>query len=358
MARRMTLTRYTIEQEHQHPEATGDFSALLNAVATSAKIISNRVRLGELASALGSAADDGARLNPTGDMPKELDLISNDIVIGETQWGGHLTGILSEELEDVLPIPSTFKRGKYLLAMDPLDGSSNIDVNISVGTIFSILRSPHPGDVATAEDFLQPGTAQVCAGFVLYGPSTMLVLTTGSGVDGFTLNPEVGEFEMTHPDMRIPERTSEFAINASNERFWEAPVKRYVAELLSGSAGARERDFNMRWIASLVAETYRILTRGGVFLYPTDTKQPGVKGRLRLLYEANPIAFLIEQAGGKASTGRGRMLEVQPTGIHERVPLIFGSREEVERIEQYHEQTTEEPHYDISLFNTRSLFRS
>jgi len=357
MARRTTLTRYTIEQEHQHPTATGDFSALLNAVATAAKIISNRVRLGELASVLGSPAD-GVQINPTGDMPKELDLISNEIVIDETQWGGHLTGILSEEIDDVHPIPNVFKRGKYLLAMDPLDGSSNIDINISVGTIFSILRSPRPGEAATAEDFLQPGTEQVCAGFVLYGPSTMLVLTTGSGVDGFTLNPEVGEFELTHAGMRVPERTSEFAINASNERFWEAPIKRYVAELLAGSTGPRERDFNMRWIASLVAETYRILTRGGVFLYPTDTKQPALKGRLRLLYEANPIAFVIEQAGGKASTGRGRMLEVQPTDIHERVPLVFGSREEVERIEQYHTQATEEPHYESSLFNTRSLFRS
>ncbi|MCL2471643.1 MAG: class 1 fructose-bisphosphatase [Propionibacteriaceae bacterium] len=358
MIGRTTLTRYTIEQQHQHPEATGDFSALLHSVATSAKLISNRVRLGELASSLGTPVDGGTRLNATGDMPKELDLISNDIVISETEWGGHLTGMVSEELDDVLPIPNTFKRGKYLLVFDPLDGSSNIDVNISVGTIFSILRSPHPGEVATTEDFLQPGTEQVCAGFALYGPSTMLVLTTGNGVDGFTLDSDVGEFVLTHPGMRVPESTSEFAINASNERFWEVPIKRYVSELLAGSAGPRERDFNMRWIASLVAETYRILTRGGVFLYPRDTKNPTVKGRLRLLYEANPVAYLIEQAGGAASTGNGRMLQVQPTDIHERVPFIFGSRDEVERIEQYHAQATSGPRYDSSLFNTRSLFRS
>jgi len=358
MAARTTLTRYIIEQEHLHPEATGDFSALLNAVATSAKIISNRVRLGELASALGTPVDDGTRLNPTGDAPKELDLISNDIVISQTEWGGHLTGMVSEELADVLPIPDTYKRGKYLLAFDSLDGSSNIDVNISVGTIFSILRSPRPGEVATTEDFLRPGTEQVCAGFALYGPSTMLVITTGNGVDGFTLDPEVGEFVLTNPGMRVPETTSEFAINASNERFWDPPIRSYVADLLAGSAGPRGRDFNMRWIASLVAETYRILTRGGVFLYPTDTKNPAVKGRLRLLYEANPVAFLIEQAGGAASTGRGRMLQVQPTDIHQRVPFIFGSRDEVERIEQYHTRVVAESSYDSSLFNTRSLFRS
>lgn len=353
-----TLTRYTIEQEHRHPEATGDFSALLNAMATATKMISNRVRLGELVSAMGTPVEGGTTLNATGDTPKELDLISNEIVVGQTEWGGHLTGMVSEEIEDVWPIPQNYRRGKYLLAFDPLDGSSNIDLNICVGTIFSILRSPHPGQPATVEDFLQPGTEQVCAGFALYGPSTMLVITTGNGVDGFTLDPEIGEFVLTHPGMRVPETTSEFAINASNERFWEAPIKRYVAELLAGSDGPRARDFNMRWIASLVADTYRILTRGGVYLYPTSTKNPAVKGRLRLLYEANPVAFIIEQAGGAASTGSGRILDLPPSAIHDRVPLIFGSREEVERIEQYHTQTVAEPLYDSSLFSTRSLFRS
>lgn len=357
---RMTFTRYTIEQEHRHAESTGDFSALLNAVATAAKIIANQVNRGALVGALGSAGAE----NVQGEVQKHLDVISNEVVIGQTEWGGHLAGMVSEELTDVYRLPETCRRGKYLLAFDPLDGSSNIDVNISVGTIFSVLRAPVAGSDASAADFLQPGTEQVCAGFVLYGPATMLVLTTGDGVDGFTLDREIGAFVLTHPAMQVPESTSEFAINASNERFWEPPVRRYVQELLDGRTGPRGRDFNMRWVASLVAEAYRILTRGGVFLYPADTKTDpsnGVSkpGRLRLLYEANPIAFLIEQAGGAASTGRDRLLSVRPTSIHQRIPLVFGSREEVERIEEYH-RADALPHpatYDSSLFNVRTLFR-
>jgi fructose-1,6-bisphosphatase len=239
-------------------------------------------------------------------------------------------------MDDIYPIPAGKKRGKYLLVFDPLDGSSNIDVNITVGTIFSILRSNRPGEDATLEDFLQPGSQQVCGGFALYGPSTLLIITTGHGVNGFTLDREVGEFILTHPDMKIPEDTQEFAINASNERFWEWPVKRYVDECMAGKTGPRGKDFNMRWIASMVAEAYRILTRGGVFMYPKDTKDATKPGRLRLLYEANPVGFIIEQAGGKCTTGLQRMLDVQPTSLHQRVPLIFGSKNEVERIERYH----------------------
>lgn len=353
---RRTLTRYTIEQEHRHQDPTGDFSGLLNAVATAAKIIANQVNKGALIGALGSAGAE----NVQGEVQKKLDVISNEIMINQTEWAGHLAGMASEEMAEVYPIPARYRRGKYLLTFDPLDGSSNIDVNLAVGTIFSILRSPNPGVSARLEDFLQPGVQQVCAGFALYGPSTMLVLTTGSGVDGFTLDRDIGAFILTHPQMRVPEDTSEFAINSSNERFWEPPVRRYVQECLAGGTGPRGKDFNMRWVASLVADAYRILTRGGVFLYPNDSKDPDKPGRLRLMYEANPIAFLIEQAGGLASTGRDRVLEVVPDGLHQRIPLIFGSRDEVERIEQYHchQLESSEDDFDASLFNTRSLFRS
>lgn len=353
---RKTLTRYTIEQEHRHPDSTGDFSGLLNAISTAAKIIANQVNKGALIDGLGSAGVE----NVQGEVQQKLDVISNEVMISQTEWAGHLAGMVSEEMEDFYPIPVRYRRGKYLLAFDPLDGSSNIDVNISVGTIFSILHSPTPGVDAELADFMQPGVQQVCAGFVLYGPSTMLVLTTGDGVDGFTLDREIGAFILTHPQMRVPEETSEFAINSSNERFWEPPVQRYVQECLDGRTGPRGKDFNMRWVASLVAEAFRILTRGGVFLYPTDSKDPNKAGRLRLMYEANPISFLIEQAGGLASTGHGRVMEVAPEGLHQRVPLIFGSRNEVERIERYHREPSEpsESPLDSPLFNTRSLFRT
>jgi fructose-1,6-bisphosphatase len=353
---RKTLTRYTIETEHRHEGSTGDFSGLLNAVATAVKVISNQVNRGALIGALGSAGLE----NVQGEVQKKLDVISNEIMIGETEWAGHLAAMASEELEDIYPIPENFQRGKYLLVFDPLDGSSNIDANVSVGTIFSILRSPDPDAEPCAEHFLQPGAQQVCAGFAVYGPSTMLVLTTGDGVDAFTLDREIGAFILTHPKMRIPEDTREFAINASNERFWEPPVRRYVQECLAGRTGPRNQDFNMRWVASLVAEAFRILTRGGVFLYPNDTKDPDKPGRLRLLYECNPIAFIVEQAGGGASTGRERVMEVQPDGVHQRVPFVFGSRNEVERIVGYHRDDSEDLDnaFDSSLFNTRSLFRT
>jgi fructose-1,6-bisphosphatase I/sedoheptulose-1,7-bisphosphatase len=352
---RKTLTRYTIETEHRHEGSTGDFSGLLNALATAVKVIGNQVNRGALIGTLGSADLE----NVQGEVQKKLDVITNEVMIGETEWAGHLAAMASEEMADIYPIPPSYQRGKYLLLFDPLDGSSNIDANIAVGTIFSILRSPDPSAEPLAEHFLQPGVEQVCAGFAVYGPSTMLILTTGDGVDAFTLDREIGAFILTHPKMRIPNDSQEFAINASNERFWEPPVRRYVQECLAGSTGPREQDFNMRWVASLVAEAFRILTRGGVFLYPNDTKDPDKRGRLRLMYECNPIAFIVEQAGGAASTGRERVMEVAPTGIHQRVPFIFGSRNEVERIESYHREDTEDADnsFDSSLFNTRSLFR-
>jgi fructose-1,6-bisphosphatase I/sedoheptulose-1,7-bisphosphatase len=261
-------------------------------------------------------------------------------------------------------IPAQYPRGKYLLVFDPLDGSSNIDVNVSVGSIFSVLRVPQDledmardqqRDVCEA-DFLQPGTTQVAAGYALYGPTTMLVLTVGDGVNGFTLDPNLGEFMLTHPQMKIPVDTQEFAINASNARFWEAPVKRYVDECLAGKPGARGKDFNMRWIASMVAEAHRILMRGGVFLYPRDSKDASKPGRLRLLYEANPIGMIMEQAGGRASTGEKPMLSVQPTSLHQRIGLVFGSKNEVERIERYHAEPAK-AEMSNPLFAERSLFR-
>ena len=358
---RTTLTRYTIEQEHKHPGASGEFSALLNSLATAIKIISNQVNKGALIGTLGNAGSDGALVNVQGEVQKRLDVISNDVMLQENEWSGDLSGMASEEMEGVYSIPEHCRRGKYLLVFDPLDGSSNIDVNMTVGTIFSILRAPNPGSNASIEDFLQPGTAQVCAGFALYGPATMLVLTTGDGVDGFTLDRDIGAFVLTNPRMQIPAEAHEFAINASNERFWEPPVKRYMEECLAGKTGSRGKDFNMRWIASLVAETFRILTRGGIFMYPRDNKDPSMPGRLRLLYEANPISFLIEQAGGAATTGRRRVMELAPTELHQRVPLIFGSRNEVERVSGYYQEYVSGKDPDIfssPLFSSRSLFRT
>ncbi|MCX7169638.1 MAG: class 1 fructose-bisphosphatase [Proteobacteria bacterium] len=363
-AGRKTLTHYTIEEEHKHPGASGEFSGLLDSLATSIKIISNQVSKGALIGAWGNATADQANaavVNVQGEVQKKLDVISNEVMLRENQLTGHLAGMASEEMEEIYPVSSPHRCGKYLLVFDPLDGSSNIDVNLTVGTIFSILRTPHPGEVATLEDFLQPGTEQVCAGFALYGPSTMLVLTTGNGVDGFTLDRDVGSFILTHPHMRIAEDTQEFAINASNERFWEPPVKRYVAECLAGVTGPRGKDFNMRWIASLVAETFRILTRGGVFMYPRDHKDPAKPGRLRLLYEANPISFIIEQAGGSSITGRERVMQVQPSSLHQRAPLIFGSKNEVAQIARYHDDylSGRDTHnFDSPLFSTRSLLRT
>ena len=349
---RKTLTRFTIEKEHEHrdKDPTGEFSGLLNAVATAVKVIANQVGKGALAGAAGGP----------GEARQKLDIISNAVMIDETEWTGHLAGMVSEEMPAVHPVPAAYRRGKYLLAFDPLDGSGDLDVNITVGTIFSILRSPRPDADPGATDFLQPGIEQVCAGFALYGPATMLVITTGSGVDGFTLDRDIGAFILTHPQMRIPAETTEFAINSSDERHWEPPVRRYVQECLAGKAGPLGKDFTMRWVASLVAEAFRILTRGGVFLYPAGSNQPGRSGRLRLLYEVNPVAFLIEQAGGLASTGHERVMELTPDELHQRVPFVFGSRREVERVEQYHREHFEpyEQSYDASLFNTRSLFRS
>ena len=327
-----TLTQFIIEEQRHIAGATGDFTALLNDLVTAIKVISNAVNKGALVGTMGALDSQ----NVQGETQKKLDVITNEIMIRTNEWAGHLAGMASEEMDEVYPIPSRYPLGKYLLVFDPLDGSSNVDINISVGTIFSILRAPVANRAADAQDFLQPGTKQVCAGYALYGSSTMLVLTMGHGVNGFTLDREVGEFILTHRDMKIPEDTREFAINASNRRFWEPPVQRYVEECLAGIEGPRGKDFNMRWVASMVAEVHRILTRGGVFMYPRDTKDPSKAGKLRLMYEANPMSMIVEQAGGASSTGYERILDIQPESLHQRVPVILGSKNEVETVVGYH----------------------
>ncbi len=327
-----TVTQFIIEEQRKITNASGDFTSLLNDVVTACKVISNTVDQGALIGVLGSAGSE----NIQGETQKKLDLITNDVMIKSNEWAGHLAAMASEEMDDIYPIPKQFPKGKYLLVFDPLDGSSNIDVNISVGTIFSILRCPEGISNPTAEDFLQEGTKQICAGFALYGPSTLMVLTTGNGVNGFTLDKNIGEFVLTYPEMKIPEDTNEFAINASNDRFWEEPVKRYVDECLAGETGPRGRNFNMRWVASMVAEVYRILTRGGIFMYPKDSKDPSKAGKLRLMYEANPMSFIVEQAGGVSHTGTEQIMDIKPTDLHQRVPVILGSKNEVELLISYH----------------------
>jgi fructose-1,6-bisphosphatase I / sedoheptulose-1,7-bisphosphatase len=364
---RSTLTQYLIEERRRYPQASGDLNALILDVSIACKAIARSVALGELARsvdgapALGALNGLGGALNIQGEVQKPLDVLSNELFLRRNEWSGVLAGMASEEMEAPYPIPREYPRGKYLLVFDPLDGSGNIDVNVSVGSIFSILRAPADvvasGRDVVEADFLQPGTKQVAAGYALYGPVTMLMLTVGNGVAGFTLDPNVGEFMLTHPNVRIPEDTREFAINASNSRFWEPPVKRYVDECLAGSTGPRGQDFNMRWIASMVAEAHRILMRGGVFMYPRDTKDPEKPGRLRLLYEANPIGLVIEQAGGRCSTGRQPMLGVVPSSLHQRIGVIFGSKNEVERIEAYHHDTTTRE-VATPLFAERGLFRA
>lgn len=285
---------------------------------------------GALAGVLGAVET----ANASGETQKKLDMLANDAFMRTLSATGVVSGLASEELDGTYAVPGA--SGGYLVVLDPLDGSSNIEVNVSVGSIFSVLRAPD-GVIPAEADFLQPGTAQVLAGFTVYGPATVMVLSFGHGVQGFTLDPESGVFRLTVADIRIPERTSEYAINASNQRWWQPPVQRYIAECMAGKSGPRERDFNMRWVGSMVADVYRLLTRGGIFMYPRDTRDPAKPGKLRLMYEANPIGYVVEQAGGGASTGHERILDLQPEQIHQRVAVIMGSREEVERVTGYHQ---------------------
>ncbi|MDI1268818.1 MAG: class 1 fructose-bisphosphatase [Polaromonas sp.] len=332
MSSKVSLTRYLIEQQRIDGHIPAQLRLLLEVVARACKSISRAVNKGALGSVMGSADSE----NVQGEMQKKLDIIANEVLIEANEWGGHLAGMASEEMEGIYVVPNRYPQGEYLLLFDPLDGSSNIDINVSIGTIFSVLKMPEDDRGVDEGDFLQAGNKQVAAGYCIYGPQTTLVLTVGDGVAMFTLDREQGSFVLIEENVRIPEDTKEFAINMSNMRHWDAPVKRYVDELLAGKDGPRGKDFNMRWVAAMVADVHRILCRGGIFMYPWDKREPEKAGKLRLLYEANPMSWLIEQAGGAATNGHQRILDIQPGKLHERVSVLLGSKNEVERVTAYH----------------------
>jgi len=330
--KRKSLTQYLIEQQRGPAELPAQLRLLIEVVARACKSIAISVNQGALGDVLGTAGSE----NVQGEVQKKLDIIANEVLIEANEWGGHLAGMASEEMDDMHAVPLHYPQGEYLLLFDPLDGSSNIDVNVSIGTIFSVLK--HKGGEVSNDSFLQAGTEQVCAGYCVYGPQTTLVLTVGQGVAMFTLDREQGSFVQTADQVQIPEDTKEFAINMSNMRHWAPPVKRYIDECLEGKDGARGKDFNMRWIASMVADVHRIMTRGGIFMYPWDKREPGKPGKLRLMYEANPMSFLIEQAGGASTNGLQRIMDLQPGGLHERVSVVLGSKNEVELVTRYHRE--------------------
>ena len=332
MKKHISLTQYLVEVQRSKGLIPGELRLLLEVVARACKRISQAVGKGALTNSLGDVGTE----NVQGEVQKKLDVIANDTLLEANLWGGQLAAIASEEMDQPFTIPDRYPKGEFLLLFDPLDGSSNIDINSVVGTIFSVLRAPEGVKEPTEKDFLKPGSEQVAAGYAIYGPSTMLVMTVGDGVAAFTLDREVGAWYLTERSYRVPEATQEFAINMSNRRHWYPPVRRYIDELLDGKTGPRGKDYNMRWIAALVAEIHRIMNRGGVFMYPADLRTPDRPGRLRLLYEANPMAMLMEQAGGAATDGRQRILDIQPTSLHQRVPLFIGAKEEVEQVTKYH----------------------
>ena len=336
MSKKVSLTRYLVEQQRVDGHIPSQLRLLLEVVARACKSISQAVNKGALGGVLGTAGSE----NVQGEVQKKLDIIANEVLIEANEWGGHLAGMASEEMDAIYVVPNRYPKGEYLLLFDPLDGSSNIDVNVSIGTIFSVLKMPEDDRGVDEGDFMQAGNRQVAAGYCVYGPQTTLVLTVGDGVAMFTLDREQGSFVLTEEKVTIPADTKEFAINMSNMRHWDAPVKRYVDECLAGTEGPRGKDFNMRWIASMVADVHRILTRGGIFMYPWDKREPGKPGKLRLMYEANPMAFLIEQAGGMATNGNQRILEIMPTKLHERVAVVLGSKNEVQRVTDYHREAT------------------
>jgi len=333
---RKTLTHYLLDQQRTAGLIGPEVRLLIEMVARSCKSIGHAVGKGALGDVLGALESE----NIQGEVQKKLDVISNDIMLEANAWGGHLAAMASEEMEKIHLIPDRYPKGEFLLLFDPLDGSSNVDVNVSVGTIFSVLRAPAQTQNAevTEADFMQPGAQQVAAGYALYGPQTMLILTVGDGVVAFTLDREMGAWVMTQERMQIPADTKEFAINMSNQRHWGPGVSKYVEDCLAGRTGPLGKDYNMRWIASMVADVHRILTRGGIFMYPWDKREPEKAGKLRLLYEANPMSMLVEQAGGASTTGEKRILDIQPEHLHQRVSVILGSRNEVARVEDYFAQ--------------------
>jgi fructose-1,6-bisphosphatase I len=331
---KISLTRYLVEQQRDHGQIPAQLRLLLEVVARACKSISQAVNKGALGGVLGSAGSE----NVQGEVQKKLDIIANEVLIEANEWGGHLAAMASEEMDGIYVVPNRYPQGEYLLLFDPLDGSSNIDVNVSIGTIFSVLKKPEGGSAVEEKDFLQAGNKQVAAGYCVYGPQTTLVLTVGKGVAMFTLDREQGSFVLTQENVQVPPDTQEFAINMSNMRHWDEPVRRYIDECLQGKEGPRGKDFNMRWIASMVADVHRILTRGGLFMYPWDKREPNKAGKLRLMYEANPMSWLVEQAGGAATNARQRILDLQPSQLHERVSVVLGSKHEVERVTAYHAQ--------------------
>jgi fructose-1,6-bisphosphatase I len=332
----VSLTRYLVEQQRAKGLIPSELRLLLEVVARACKSISHAVNKGALGSDLGDVMGSAGSENVQGEVQKKLDIIANDVLIEANEWGGHLAAMASEEMDTIHVVPNRYPQGEYLLMFDPLDGSSNIEVNVSIGTIFSVLKKVDASTGVSEADFLQPGSQQVAAGYCVYGPQTTLVLTVGDGVAMFTLDREQGSFVLTHENVKVPEDTQEFAINMSNMRHWDEPVKRYIDECLQGVEGPRGKNFNMRWIASMVADVHRILTRGGVFMYPWDKREPGKAGKLRLMYEANPMSWLIEQAGGASTNGQQRILDIQPTELHQRVSVILGSKNEVARVTGYH----------------------
>ena len=336
MSKKISLTRYLVEQQRLEGHIPPELRLLLEVVARACKSISQAVNKGALGSALGSVMGSADSENVQGEIQKKLDIIANEVLIEANEWGGHLAGMASEEMEGIYAVPNRYPQGEYLLLFDPLDGSSNIDINVSIGTIFSVLKMPEGDRGVDEADFLQSGNKQVAAGYCIYGPQTTLVLTVGDGVAMFTLDREQGSFVLTEENVQIPPDTQEFAINMSNMRHWDTPVKRYVDELLAGKDGPRGKDFNMRWVAAMVADVHRILCRGGVFMYPWDKREPEKAGKLRLMYEANPMSWLVEQAGGASTNGKQRIMDLQPTKLHERVSVLLGSKNEVERLTAYH----------------------
>jgi len=340
MNKRTSLTQYLVEKQRHDNALPAELRLLIEIVSRACKTISHAVSKGALGEVLGSLETE----NVQGEVQKKLDVISNSVLLEANEWGGHLAAMASEEMETIHLIPNRYPKGEYLLLFDPLDGSSNIDVNVSIGTIFSVLKAPADAsgrEIAEA-DFLQAGYTQVAAGYALYGPQTMLVLTVGDGVVGFTLDREMGSWVLTHQNITIPADTKEFAINMSNMRHWAPPVKRYIDECLAGKTGTRGQDFNMRWVASMVTDIHRLLMRGGVFMYPWDAREPNKPGKLRLMYEANPMSMLVEQAGGMATNGYDRILAVKPSSLHERVSVVIGSKNEVARITQYHHEAKQQ----------------
>ena len=338
MSKQISLTRYLVEQQRAEGSIPAQLRLLIEVVARACKSISHAVNKGALGGVLGAAQTE----NVQGEIQKKLDIIANEVLIEANEWGGHLAAMASEEMEEIYVVPNRYPQGEYLLLFDPLDGSSNIDVNVSIGTIFSVLRKPEGHDV-TKGDFLQAGSQQVAAGYCVYGPQTTLVLTVGHGVAVFTLDREQGSFVLTQEHVQVPEDTQEFAINMSNMRHWDAPTRRYIDECLQGKDGPRGKNFNMRWVASMVADVHRILTRGGVFMYPWDQREPNKPGKLRLMYEANPMSWLIEQAGGASTNGHQRILDIAPTQLHQRVSVVLGSKNEVERVTRYYAEAAKSP---------------